>query len=394
MERIVRINGKVRLFIVGLLSMSIQLSALASNDETSSGCDLAMTKIQLLNANEFWHGANECAKSGNRFHTTFLLLAGQIRAMTDLGTLKAASDEDEIKVGELYGILYYKAGGSGHDEIYRDISLSNNLLHQLNNWDAELHDSYDPGWKYQSNIGTLKYAQMFACQKAVRISKLNWYASLIRNDEYYEASKELNALRAKNPGAITSGSDIEKQISSIMTRMRAIKPSNPLPRTQPKECMFANKYEPDPDAEFTQLYKGANGPKSSKALAFKSKDEVIDSWISESLSPDLLNNILEQVNFENQILVSLSFGKRRNSTGTIYISDVNYNAVRESLDVSGLIGVTESKCEEPFADSYPFALAVAPRPEIIPAYPGMFLQNFPDGCKPVIDSSIVTVQDE
>jgi hypothetical protein len=157
--------------------------------------------------------------------------------------------------------------------------------------------------------------------------------------------------------------------------------------------MFANKYEPDPDAEFTQLYKGANGPKSSKALAFKSKDEVIDSWISESLSPDVLNNILEQVNFENQILVSLSFGKRRNSTGTIYISDVNYNAVRESLDVSGLIGVTESKCEEPFADSYPFALAVAPRPEIIPTYPGMFLQNFPDGCKPVIDSSIVTVQD-
>jgi hypothetical protein len=38
--------------------------------------------------------------------------------MTDLGTLKAASDEDEIKVGELYGILYYKAGGSAHDEIY------------------------------------------------------------------------------------------------------------------------------------------------------------------------------------------------------------------------------------------------------------------------------------
>jgi len=174
--------------------------------------------------------------------------------------------------------------------------------------------------------------------------------------------------------------------------MRAIKPSNAQPSTQPKECMFANKYEPDPDAEFTQLYKGSNSPKGSKALVFKSKSEVIDSWISKSLSRDDLNNILEQVNFENQILVSLSFGKRRNSTGPIYISDVNYNSVHESLDVSGLIGVTESTCDEPYADSYPFVLAVAPQPEIIPSYPGMFLQNFPDGCKPVIGSGAVTIQ--
>ena len=66
---------------------------------------------------------------------------------------------------------------------------------------------------------------------------------------------------------------------------------------------------------------------------------MIGSWISKSLSEEKLTEVLGHVDFERQIFVSLSFCKRQNATGTIYISGINYNSLLESLSISGLIGV-------------------------------------------------------
>ncbi len=383
-------NVMLKLSVICLMSLAIQSTAYASTDDESPACKDAIDNSHLLNAHELWQGAGECGKANDQYHVTLLLLLGQIRAMTDMGMLKPASDEEEIKIGELYGVLYYQAGGSGYDEIYRDTKTSEKLFSELQNWKPKLKDNYDPGWKYKPNINTKKYNQMIDCQRAIRIDKLNWYSGLVRNDEYYAASKELDELRKKNPGAIKSGSELDKQMSLIRSRMNKATGNASPPTTQPKECEFAQKYEPDPDADFTQLYVGANGPNKSKASAFVSKAEVMNSWIAHSLPSKKLKSVLNQVNFENQILVSLSFGKRQNATGTIHISNVKYNSVLESLSISGLIGVNEKECKEPYADSYPFALAVAPRPVKVPKYPSMSLQNFPDGCKPAMTGSSVT----
>ncbi len=116
----------------------------------------------------------------------------------------------------------------------------------------------------------------------------------------------------------------------------------------------------------------------------------MDSWLARSLMPKQLGDILNQIDFEKEILVSLSFGKRSNTTGTIHVSDMRLNSKSDSLTVSGLIGLNEEDCKNPYADSYPFALAVAARPARVPAYPGYFIQNFPDGCKAVMTGTTIT----
>ncbi|NQY36321.1 MAG: hypothetical protein HRT37_15370 [Alteromonadaceae bacterium] len=80
----------------------IQTRAYASSDESLVACNDVMGKVHSLNAYELWQGANVCGRADDLNRATFLILSGQIRAMTDMGVLTPASDEDEIQVGELH----------------------------------------------------------------------------------------------------------------------------------------------------------------------------------------------------------------------------------------------------------------------------------------------------
>ena len=370
---------------VSVISVLAFLNVLAA--EAVDDCNAAASDAPGLNARELWSGASSCGKAGDMSRATFLLLAGQIRGMTDMSVLDPATDEDEIKVGELYGVLYYQAGGSGDDELLRDQERTTNLFRELRGWNPALVESYDPGWSYKANVDANYYANMIACQREIRIGKLEWYSGLVRNDVYYEAQKELKEFQTANPGPTTVGTDEHDKVQEIMARMNSHSSDMPMPSQTPPECEFAMQYEPDPDADFKQLYTGGNGPGGSGAEIFKSSDEVLSSWIAHALSADELGQLLGEVDFDNQIVVSLRFGERQNATGTIHLSEVDYNSVHESLQVSGLIGVTESDCHEPYSESYPFVLGVAQRPATVPSSPGMFLQNFADGCKPTMSGS-------
>ncbi len=371
-------------FVFLLCSLTIS-SALAS--EIADNCDAAASRSTSSNALELWNGASSCATSGDMTRATFLLLAGQIRGMTDIAVLNPATDEDKIKIGEFYGVLYYQAGGSGDDELLQDQERTSNLIRELRAWNPALTDTYDPGWAYKSNVDIDYYTNMIACQKEVRIDKLEWYSRLLRNDDYYEAKQDLQKFQSDNPGTMTVGTEEHDTFQEIFARMNSHSSDVPMPSQLPPECEFAKHYEPDQNADFKQLFTGSNGPGDSGAAIFTSSDEILSSWISKALSENELGELLSEVNFDNQIVVSLTFGERQNATGTIYLSEVDYNSIHQSLQVSGLIGVTEPGCDEPYAKSYPFVLGVAPRPETVPSVPSMFLQNFGDGCKPIMSGT-------
>lgn len=161
------------------------------------------------------------------------------------------------------------------------------------------------------------------------------------------------------------------------------------PRKQPEACDFEQVYEPGPDADFEQLYTGVNGPRSGGASVFQSEDAVVKSWIAKSLSQDELAVLLDQIDFEKKILVALSIGKRTTATGTFHISNVNYNSIHKSLNITGLIGVIAEGCDKPHSEAYPFALAISPRPATVPTSPGSYRQNFPDGCKAAVSGEPV-----
>ncbi|MBL4787935.1 MAG: hypothetical protein JKY60_02410 [Kordiimonadaceae bacterium] len=384
-----------RLLLLTMCFTFIDAHPIAADEKVtnSQSCDLALQTAPALNSSQLWQGASDCGKSGNKDGATFLLLAGQVRAMTDMSLLRAATDEDEIKVGDLYGRLYSQTGGSGYDDVYRNPVRSLKLFDRLRHWVPSIDDSYNPGWSYKGKVDGPKYDQIAACQNAVRRQKLSWYANLIQNDDYYAANNALKKLRVANPGAVTVGSDLYKQMGVLQAQKRKATLGISMPRTQPEACDFQSVYEPDPDADFTQLYTGFNGPHHSGASVFRSKDAVIKSWIAKSLSQDDLAVLLDQIDFEKKILVALSVGKRTTVTGTFHISDVNYNSIHKSLNITGLIGVVEEGCDEPRSEAYLFALAVAPRPDTLPMAPGYFQQNFPDGCKPAVSGEPTEVSE-
>jgi len=93
---------------------------------------------------------------------------------------------------------------------------------------------------------------------------------------------------------------------------------------------------------------------------------------------------MSRVDWNNQVLVVLSIGRRETATGIVQITDVSYNAMLHSWSVSGRVGVNVETCTHQPAASYPFALAAAPRPPD-KLSTGYGTSNFPDGCKqPVI----------
>lgn len=358
-------------------------------DDVDQACASALTGARAKNATELWDGANACAESGDADGATYLMLVGQIRAMTDMGTLEAATDRDEIAVADLYGTLYYRMGGSGYDEIYRDENRTRDLFAAVQAWNPQFDGSYDPGWAYEPVADPKRYEQTLQCQKALRLQKLDWYAGLIRIDDYYAASRELEALQAANPGVIVVGSDVEQEMTEVMARMNEASAGRQMSRELPEECEFAAVYEPDPDAEYVHVHVGANGPVHSGSTIIESREEARRSWLALSLTSEELDAILDQVDFSTQIVVALGFGRRTNATGKIYFSEIDYNAVLETLSIAGMIGVQGPDCDEPSAESYPFVVAIAPRPGKVPDRPGYFAQNFPDGCEPAIAGSAV-----
>lgn len=355
-----------------------------SASESDITCSESMGTSEVLNSYGLWKGADACSKYDLKLETNYLLLIGQIRAMTDMVVLKPISDEEGVKVGELYGILYYKTGGAGFEEIYRDPKTYETLINLIEKWTPTLSADYAPGWIYKSKVDHSFYISMVECQKAVRLSKLKWYSSLIQNNEYYELSNKLDKIRTDNPGAFKAGTKAYENYQKLNAKMNAISSTTPLPSNNPKECQFIKPYQPDPNASFKQVFKGYNGPENSSAKAFNSDVELKKSWVAKALKSTELNSLLNRVDFNKQIVVALSFGKRETATGTIYISNVKYNTVYKSLTISGLIGVNQKGCSEKRIKSFPFALAIAERPSTISDYPGFSIQNFPDGCKKIV----------
>jgi len=107
-------------------------------------------------------------------------------------------------------------------------------------------------------------------QVKYRLSQLESYAVLISNEEYYAASKEMDEISRKNRSAITVDSPKSKRMAELSSVMSRIADQlEPHPATE-QETSILDSYEPDPDADYKQLYVGFNGPETSRAETFDS----------------------------------------------------------------------------------------------------------------------------
>ena len=201
---------------------AIQEQAPRLDERNPVPCTQAMEQSETLNGLELFQASASCFREEKQFEGTFLLIVGQIRAMTDVSVVLPLGDADKTAMVELYGLIFHQSAGAGYDELYRDPALAGELFRRLERWTPLFSDDYDPGWNYERKAKSGSYARAANSHKAQRIAQLQHYAALIRRDDYYAASKELDDLQRRNPEGFDAKSRDADRAAELMKVMRRI----------------------------------------------------------------------------------------------------------------------------------------------------------------------------
>ena len=112
---------------------------------TDEPCRRAIEQSAVLNGGQLFEAAEACAREEAADDAVFLMLAGQVRAVTDMSLLEPVSEFEQSAVVELYVALYYKYGGAGPDELFRDAVRATAMFERLGTWRPVFSESYSPG---------------------------------------------------------------------------------------------------------------------------------------------------------------------------------------------------------------------------------------------------------
>ncbi|MEM8815047.1 MAG: hypothetical protein AAGE85_04430 [Pseudomonadota bacterium] len=153
----------------------------------------------------------------------FLLMIGQIRAITDLSAFPAKSEADEALIGKLYERMYYRMGGSGPDELYRDDALYGELIDRIRNWRPTDLPGYEPGWEYSSTPSYQEYYRKVEEAKAFRLQQLASYYALVSDDEYFELKVQADEILRRNDNTLVNGSPDDDRYSELARAMNEVK---------------------------------------------------------------------------------------------------------------------------------------------------------------------------
>jgi hypothetical protein len=347
-------------------------------------CKRALAEASKLNAPGLFRSAEACAREERHEDSAFLLNAGQIRAFTDGALLKPASDADKLAMGELSGAIYGRYGGPGHEDIYRDKEKAEHLFARIEQWQPSFYEGYNPGWAYKPGSRTSLYATVAGEQARGRLAQLRSYVVLATDPNYALAQKELTAIQQRHPGGIESGTADHKRSEELVATMVRIAGRAQAGIAEVVGPSVLEQFEPEPSESFTQVYVGFDGRSEAGEDIFQSADDARRSWLVRAMPEAELDMLLSRIDFDEYVLVSLSFGKVQTATGRAYMEDATHSTQFNKWSISGRFGVNVQGCSQPHSDSYPFVLATAKRPPsgADTTGGGYFLRNFQDGCKP------------
>lgn len=235
----------VLLFGMGVASASAAVEEAGQEERPGSQpeadsdrpCRPAIERSALLNSGQLFEAAEACAHEGATDDAVFLQLAGQVRALTDMSLLKPVSEKEQRTVTRLYGALYYKYGGSGPDDLFRDPVRSSAMFKRLGRWRPAFREDYNPGWRYQGPVGSDRYRAKVDHSMKSRLAKLASYRNLLEDDRYYAVHRERRELLARNDNTIGPDTDAADrariaeldELAAEISRSIAREPEPPLP---------------------------------------------------------------------------------------------------------------------------------------------------------------------
>lgn len=374
--------------LLGLIAFLAAVLALADNTRAQDdACSTAVAAAAEINASALFDGAVACSKEERLEDTHFLLILGQIRAMTDLTILEPLEGADVDKAGALYMKIYYQFGGLGSPDFYRTAANVDALEERIRATDLPFFDTYHPGWTFNPSSKTDIYAQYLANLRENRIWQMRNNALRWQNDEYFELSQALTELQRENP-TFQAGTPAYDEHLRLMERMSEVEKGIPQLPEPENTVPYARLNEQDADMAERQVAIGFNGPAMQDTYVFRSEAEVRESWLSEALTDEEIETLLSKVDFSSQTLVGFAFGERMNASDQVTIAELGFSEGR-GYSIATRIGVVPDTCGIEFTESYPFVLGVVDAV----SQSGVNAQstsNFPAECVPIMAGTPVT----
>ena len=352
--------------------------------ESPTPCLLNEPIIFDANAWQLFAIAEACALKEDTESLTLALILGQIRASADMSVLQPVDEQATMEAAELYGQIFYVYGGAGSSELWRDVARSAELVAKIEAADLGLAETYDPGWTFDKRARRDLYSEVVDYHRRHRLWQLDYYARLVRNDSYYEAQQELDALESEN-GTFEVGTPAYEKYQELMAvKNEASAAIEELPPPQ-SDISFEVLDVQAADRADRQLHNGVNGPAEAGATLYRTEAELRNSWIADALTPTELSVLVSQVDFATEHVVSAALGRRTNAAGPPDFAEIGFYSTFGSYSVSTRLGVIPKECGEEQTESYPFAIGkVEAVAEAVIAASGT--SNYPVGCGPVMSS--------
>lgn len=183
-------------------------------------CEVVVSQANSLNGPDLLIGAAVCEAAGLKAETSFLLNVGQSRSVADLMLFVPATKADSDKATELYGFIYYYAGGPGPDEVFRDGALREKFFALYDSWQPLYGPEYNPGWDARRRPETSTYRSAIEESQLGRRQQLNTLIQLYSDETYYLLHERFQDLQARTAGVYTEGStdadlanELQRQLS-------------------------------------------------------------------------------------------------------------------------------------------------------------------------------------
>jgi len=141
----------------------------------------------------------------------------------------------------------------------------------------------------------------------------------LSNDTYFEAHTAASQLRAESP-VLRAGTEVYEEYQKLNEIMRLTSHDiGKLPSPEDNAPYYL-LVEIDPDANFVQLDTNYNGPENGQIELFENGDDVLQSWVAQSYEANDLKQLLNKINFDNDVLMVFSIGKMTNHSGKIVLN--------------------------------------------------------------------------
>lgn len=172
---------------------------------TAADCEAQVARAATLNAPDLLYGAFVCYAANRPVEGNFLLNAGQVRSIPDMGLMVPASRADSEVATSLYGVIYFYLGGPGREEVLRDAASRDRFFGLFDGWSADYPADYNPGWSTRRRPDAAAYRAALAESKAGRRQQLADVARLYSDEAYYALHRRFQELQARNPNGFVEG---------------------------------------------------------------------------------------------------------------------------------------------------------------------------------------------